>query len=31
VFDVYNVFNAATVLTTDGCYGAAFLQPSVVI
>jgi len=29
--DTRNIFNAATVLTTNGRYGPAFLQPSVVM
>jgi len=31
VFDIYNVFNAAAVLTINGTYGPAFLRPAGVI
>jgi hypothetical protein len=31
MFDVYNIFNAATVLTTNGRFGSTFLRPTVVM
>ena len=31
MFDIYNVFNAAAVLTINGTYGPAFLRPAGVI
>lgn len=31
MFDIYNVFNAAAVLATNGAYGPAFLRPASVM